>query len=311
MSSQVLTFSRLKGAGPADKQRHSGSALIRRRFRAAHACVEDAHSSGAAVIRHENQHRVLLDAPIGQPVHQLAHVVVDVGTHAEILLGILVQVQAAVHAPILVGTHQGFVRGVGGDVGEEGFSGIYALLDPLQSLAEEHVGAIAVSALKSAVVADHGIEIGVARSVGAGTRILLANAAAAMDEHFVKAAVSGLVRFGVAQVPLPENAGGVARALQRLGERGGLQAHALAFENGVGDAGLELMPARHYGRPRGGTGWAGVKIGEADAFVVETIQIGGLDDWVAVSGDVAVALIVGQDEHDVRPGAGLRLGSQG
>jgi hypothetical protein len=56
-------------------------------------------------------------------------------------------------------------------------------------------------------VADGGIEIGIAGSVRAGAGIVLPDAAAAVDEGFVEAAMRGLVGLGVAQVPLAEDAG--------------------------------------------------------------------------------------------------------
>jgi hypothetical protein len=53
-----------------------------------------------------------------------------------------------------------------------------------------------------------------------------------------------------------------------------------------------------------------VEIGEADAFVVEAIEIGRLEDGVAVAREVAVALVVAQDEEDVGAFAGELLGGR-
>src|SRR5689334_1607922 len=96
---------------------------------------------------------------------------------------------------------------IGCDVGEEGPVRFALLFDPFERLGEEDVRAVALRALEDAVMTDGGIEICVARSIRAGTRVILPDAAASVDEHFVETAMVGLVRFGIAEVPLAEDAG--------------------------------------------------------------------------------------------------------
>ena len=43
----------------------------------------------------------------------------------------------------------------------------------------------------------------------------------------------------------------------------------------------------------------GVEVGEAEALLVQAVDVGGLEDWVAVAGEVAIALVVGEDDQDV------------
>jgi hypothetical protein len=53
-----------------------------------------------------------------------------------------------------------------------------------------------------------------------------------------------------------------------------------------------------------------VEIGEARAFVVQAIEVGRLEDGIAVGGDIAVALVVGEDEEDVGTFARERIGAE-
>ena len=40
-------------------------------------------------------------------------------------------------------------------------------------------------------------------------------------------------------------------------------------------------------------------VGEPDRVAVEPVQVGSRDDGVAVAAEIAVALVVGQDEYDI------------
>ena len=116
------------------------------------------------------------------------------------------------------------VGGVGRDVGEEGLVARADLSIQWMRLVEEDVGAVALGLLEGAVVEDGGVEVGVVGGVAAGAGVGLADAARAVDEDLVEAAVLGLIGGLVAEVPLAEDAGGVAGGLEVLGERGGVEA---------------------------------------------------------------------------------------
>ena len=83
---------------------------------------------------------------------------------------------------------------------------------------------------------------------------------------------------------------------------------ALAFEDRVRDAVLEFVPAGHESRARRRTGRADVEVRETDPFRMKAIHVRRLQDRVAVRGDIAVPLVVGEDEHDVRLLTGDWLG---
>src|SRR5882724_3013946 len=84
-------------------------------------------------------------------------------------------------------------------------------IDPFERLREEHIGAIAFGFDERAVVQNDGIEILVVRRVAAAARIGLADAAGAVNEDFVEAALVRLIGGFVAEVPFAEDAGGVSR----------------------------------------------------------------------------------------------------
>jgi hypothetical protein len=197
------------------------------------------------------------------------------------------------------------VRGVGGDVGKEGLAGAALGVHPFGGLTVEHVGAIAAGLDELPVVQDRGIKILVAGRVAARAGKDLPDAAPAVDEHFVKAARGGQILFFIAEMPLAEDAGGVTRIAEHLSESDGLWCEAFAFEDGVGDAVLELVAAGEEGGAGRGTGGADVKILKAHALGAEAVEVGRLEDGVAVGGDVAVALVVGEEEDDVGLSGGL------
>ena len=43
-----------------------------------------------------------------------------------------------------------------------------------------------------------------------------------------------------------------------------------------------------------------MEIREPQSFTAELIEVGSLEDWIAVRRDVSVTLIIGQDKHNVR-----------
>ena len=53
-----------------------------------------------------------------------------------------------------------------------------------------------------------------------------------------------------------------------------------------------------------------MKIREADAFVMDAIQVRRFDVGVAVAGEVCIALVVGENQDDVGTSLGERGGGQ-
>lgn len=70
----------------------------------------------------------------------------------------------------------------------------------------------------------------------------------------------------------------------------------------MGNAVAKLVPAGVQGGARRRTGWTDVKISEAHRFIAEAVEVGCLQDGIAMAGQVPVALVVAQDEDDVGMG---------
>jgi len=99
----------------------------------------------------------------------------------------------------------------------------------VHGLLGENIGAEPLGFFKGPVVSNGGIKIKVPWGIATGAGEGLADAAAAVDEDFVKTALLGLVFVFVTQMPFPKNACAVPRFLQYLGKRGGLRSQPLTF----------------------------------------------------------------------------------
>src|SRR5262249_54213613 len=138
-------------------------------------------------------------------------------------------------------------------------------------------------------------------SVATAAGVTLPDAAGAVDEHLVEAALVRPVVGLVAEVPLAEDAGRVTGRLQHLGHGRRLERQPLALVDRVRNAVLELVPAGQQGRSRRGAGRADMEVGEAHALVVQAVEVRRPEDRVTVARQVAVTLVVGQKEDDVWP----------
>jgi hypothetical protein len=67
----------------------------------------------------------------------------------------------------------------------------------------------------------------------------------------------------------------------------------------VSDAVLEFMAAAEQRAARRRTRGAHHEVFEADALASDAVHVGRLEDRIAMRGNIAVALIVGEEEDDV------------
>ncbi len=133
----------------------------------------------------------------------------------------------------------------------------------------------------------------------------LGQAAAAQHQRLLKALIAGAHRVVVAQVPLAENAGLISGFREHLGSGHLARIHHRAAEECVDDASAVVVAARHEARPRGRAHRANLELRELHAFAGDAVHGRGVEVRIAVQGEVAIALIVGNDEYDVRPALGL------
>ena len=252
-----------------------------------------------AVVGHEDEDGVVHELPFIELGLKSAHVFVDVLDHAVEAGGLCLEAKISEALGVGRRSNERSVRRVGGDVGEEGLVLVFRFLDPAHGGGEEEVGTVAFGFHEGTVVADDGVKVFVLRSVGAGAVVGLPNSTRSVNEDFVEAALVGLVFFFVAEVPLAENAGSVSGGFKDLWKNGGVESHALALENGVGDAILHGVPTGHDACAGGRTSWADEETGKARALFVVLVEIGCLDPGVAMFPDGSIALVVGHDEDDV------------
>ena len=267
-------------------------------FAATHAGVVDFHATDGAVVGGVNEEGVFGRADVGEFFAELADVVVDIGNHAE--EGGEVAFQFRIEVEVFLRGVEGAVGSIGGDVGEEGLFGFVLGFDEFECFVEEDIGAEAFGLHGLAVFEVGVIEVGVVPEVGR-----LADAAAAVDVGFLEAAVLRLVGEAVAEVPLAEDAGGVAGLAEVVGDGGFVGAEKGAAHDGVPGAGAIGEAAGHEGGPCWGAGGGDVVVGEAKGLGVELVEVGSLDDGVSVAGEIAVALVIGDDEDDVGEGVAL------
>jgi hypothetical protein len=120
-----------------------------------------------------------------------------------------------------------------------------------------------------------------------------------MNKHFVKAAPVWLIRRFIAQVPFAEDASSISRVLQHLRQRDGIGRQSFALEDRMRDAIPELVTSREQRRARGRASGTHIEVCESNALTVELIQVWRPEHRIPVAAQVAVTLIVGDDEDDI------------
>ena len=192
------------------------------------------------------------------------------------------------------------MRSVGGDVCEERRLVILLCLYPTKCCGEKQISAKALGFHKRSVVANDRVKILVARRIGAAALVGLANSTGTMDERLIKPTRVRLVGFFITQMPFAEDTAGVAGLLKYLREDRCLKGHAFAFKDGVRHAVFHRVPTGHDGTTRGRTRRTYKKPCEARAGVIKLIEIRRANPWMAVPTNGAVALIIGDNQNDIR-----------
>jgi hypothetical protein len=131
------------------------------------------------------------------------------------------------------------------------------------------------------------------------------DALAVVAEPAVDALLRGsAVAFRTAEAPFAEAAGRVAERLQQARQRDGsgferMLAFRLDFPV-VADLCMAGVQAGHQDAPRRSTdGVARVALREAHSVFGDLVNVGRADFGLAEGADIAVAQIVGKEEHDV------------
>ncbi len=261
-----------------------------------------------AVVGHEDNKGVIRHAMAFEVGEEEADIVVDVFDHA-ITRGRLV-IEPEIEKPLFVFLRRNHrtVGGIQREVGEERlFLGVL-LVNPSHGGGKEQVCAEAFRANDRLIVQQHAVEVSALGVLFEVTPLELPDAARAVHEHLVEPPVLRQIRLVVAKMPLSEQARGVTSTQQGIGNRHNPRREALTLEDGVGDAHLEFMPPAHDRRAGGRAGRTDMEVGEPRALCVETIDVRRFQIWVPRAGEVTQALVVGENEDDVRATTRKRLG---
>ena len=142
-------------------------------------------------------------------------------------------------------------------------------------------------------------------------------AAVAVAQPFVKTAVDRPVGVVRAQMPLAEMAGAVAVVAEDVRHRDFVVAEHVASTDGSPAAHAVGIAAGHQRGPRRRAIAVHMEVAEPHGFMAQAIQMRRLDDRIAVAAQVAVALIVGEQDDDIglawrlRRIAGVEHGQRG
>ena len=217
-------------------------------------------------------------------------------------------VAAAVAGDVGFECVHGPVGGGVGDVQEEGFGGVVALVfgDEPDGVVADGVGVVelggtvfgVVERADGRVVAGQGA--GVEETAGAGD-----GAVVAVETALQGPVVFGTVGFDVAgDVPFAEGVGAITGGFEGFGEGDAVavEVAAVAGESfvfhHVSDAGLVGVEARKQGGAGGTAAGGVVELGEAEAAGGEGVEGGGAD-FATVAAEVGESHVVGENDDEV------------
>ena len=121
-----------------------------------------------------------------------------------------------------------------------------------------------------------------------------------MDERLIKPALVRLVWLLIAEMPLAKNTARVAGLLEHLRQRGGLERHAFALEDGVGHAvfhGVTTGQQRRAGRR---ARRAHHEAREPRTRIVQLVEMRRPNPRMPMPPNRPVSLVIRNDEDDVR-----------
>ena len=299
--------------GPGRDEGHAQAALVEARLAVAQRAVvgpvpPPQQRGHAAVVGEEEDDRVVARARLLQRRQHAPHVLVERPHHGQVGAALLV-----LDVPVLAdeggGRLQRFVRGVVGEVEEEGR--VVPFADEGRGARRERVREVAVELDLLAVLLERQ-EVGVAVRAAAALVVVVAAPEEAVEG--VEAAVAGVEGLGRPQLPLAHEPRAVARALETAGE--GRLPGGQPVGGVVGREGEVLVVAeargiapREQARARGAAEGVGhVAVGEDDALRRQPVEVGRPRLVPAREPGVAVAQVVDEDEDDVGAPVGAQFG---
>ena len=186
------------------------------------------------------------------------------------------------------------VRRGGRQIAEEALARLRFPAHPPHGLAEEHVGRVAGESAPPAVVPVGVVEVIVVPEIRRG-----ADVRRRIPERLVKAPVLRAIGIIVAQMPFAEDAGRVAGGGEQVGHRRQVAAEQRASAGDVHRAVAQAIHARHELAARGRTHRRDMEVREPDALGVQPVEMRRLQHRIPVNGQLAVALVIGDEDEDV------------
>jgi hypothetical protein len=190
------------------------------------------------------------------------------------------------------------VRRVVREITEQGLAGAGVLTQEGDGPVGQIIGDVALALDRLAVVVERRVEV--LTPVTGGEAIVLLEAAAV--------GVVGVLR---AVVPLAEAAGGVAGRLERFGDRPLVEVEPLQPGRDAAHAAARVPAAGEQLGPRRRADRLHEEALEAGAVLRQRVDVRRAQVGVAVEAQIAPALVVGEDDDDVRPGRGGPAGPRG
>ena len=190
----------------------------------------------------------------------------------------------------------GAVRRVGTEVHEERFFAVFHLGDEALGIIKKDISAKALRRHGFAVVKIGTIKVGVIPEIRR-----LAHAAATVSKHLLKAAILRAIRIVVAQVPFTEHTGMITAIAKNFADGHLIMAQHGTTHDRMPYAGAISPAAGDQCRPRRRTGRSHVVIREPHTVRMQLIQMRRLQDRVAMTRQIAIALVIGNHQHHVRP----------
>ena len=185
------------------------------------------------------------------------------------------------------------MRRIGRDIGKEWLVAVTG--DEIHRTVEEDIRAVALALELLAIAIESRVEVVIAaRRIGG-----LPNAAAMMRQRFLEALILRTQGTMIAQMPLAEQTGTIARAAQDFGERDLIAPHHRTSEISIDDAGAIVIASGHQTRTRRRTDRIHMKLVEADALFAHAVEVRGVEIRIAVQRKIAEALIVRDDQDHV------------
>ncbi len=261
-----------------------------------------------AVVRGEEHERLPVDAVPPQPLEQSADVAVHTCDHGSFRLLRLGPVPILVDAEVghlhtrLLGLVVSVRDGVG-QVEEEG--AILAAVHEGQGLVRQHVMAVidlpAGHALPVRALVGHDVPQGHSLLVAEeeGGVVVVRVALVQVAEEGVEA-LPGRHAGGalVAQAPLADEAGGIPRLLELLGD-GNILRPQIRLRVAANEAAAGVQTGHQHAAGGGADGGAGIELGEPDALRRHPVQVRRPNRGMPVAAEIAVAEIVREDDDDV------------